>query len=96
MGLNSPYNIVNGLYTFQGRSHLYFVMDHMPGGDLGKLLEQQGRFEIDEARFYSAEVLLCLQYLHANGIIHRDLKPENILLDEKGHCRLVDFGLSEK
>ena len=36
-----------------------------------------------------------LGYLHSNGIIYRDLKPENILMDDEGHVRLTDFGLSK-
>lgn len=48
-----------------------------------------------EARFYIAELILALDYLHESGFIYRDLKPENILLDSDGHLRLVDFGLSK-
>jgi len=47
------------------------------------------------ARFCLAEVVLGIEHLHKFGIIHRDLKPENLLLDEKGHIKLTDFGLSE-
>lgn len=46
-------------------------------------------------RFYAAEVLLALEYLHAMGFVYRDLKPENILLHESGHIRLTDFDLSK-
>ena len=45
-------------------------------------------------RFYVAEILLALEYLHMLGIIYRDLKPENILIREDGHIMLTDFDLS--
>ena len=45
-------------------------------------------------RFYVAEILLALEYLHMLGIIYRDLKPENILVREDGHIMLTDFDLS--
>jgi len=52
-----------------------------------------GTFEEERAKFYAAEILLALQWLHDNDIIYRDLKPQNILLDCEGHIKLVDFGL---
>ncbi|KAL6574960.1 hypothetical protein OROMI_012245 [Orobanche minor] len=72
------------------------VMEFCPGGDLHVLRQKQpGRyFPEQEARFYVAEVLLALEYLHMLGIIYRDLKPENILVREDGHIMLTDFDLS--
>ena len=51
--------------------------------------------EEEIAKFYLAEVVLALEYLHSKGIVHRDLKPDNLLLDGNGHIKLTDFGLSE-
>ncbi|KAK1299603.1 Serine/threonine-protein kinase KIPK [Acorus calamus] len=72
------------------------VMEYCPGGDLHVLRQrQQGRFFTEPAaRFYAAEVLLALEYLHMLGVIYRDLKPENILVREDGHIMLSDFDLS--
>lgn len=67
----------------------------MRGGELFFHLKQARRFTEDRARFYIAEIAMGLGYLHANGIIYRDLKPENILMDDEGHVRLTDFGLSK-
>ncbi|KAL2551386.1 Serine/threonine-protein kinase WAG2 [Forsythia ovata] len=48
---------------------------------------------LQAVRFYAAEVLLALEYLHVQGIIYRDLKPENILIWEDGHIMLTGFDL---
>ncbi|EEF28382.1 serine/threonine-protein kinase D6PKL2 [Ricinus communis] len=72
------------------------VMEYCPGGDLHVLRQKQlgGSFSEPAARFYVAEVLLALEYLHMLGVIYRDLKPENILVREDGHIMLTDFDLS--
>ncbi len=87
--------IVQLHWTFQTRSHLYFVLEFCSGGELFYHLQKRGRFTDDVAKFYFAEVLLGLEYLHNRNIIYRDLKLENILLDEEGHVRLTDFGVSK-
>ena len=72
------------------------VMEFMKGGDFSSLLEGcGGAFDEDTAKYYLAQIVLALEYLHSNGVIHRDLKPENILVDSEGHIKLTDFGLSE-
>ncbi|KAL4087573.1 hypothetical protein PRIC1_013463 [Phytophthora ramorum] len=80
---------------FQTIDHLHIVLDYCPGGELFFHLSQRGHFTEPIAAFYLAEVLLALEHLHQHDIIYRDLKPENILLDQQGHVRLADFGLSK-
>lgn len=70
-------------------------MDLCPGGELFYYISKHKRFTENEAKFYFAEVLLALEQLHSNNVIYRDLKPENILIDEQGHIKLTDFGLSK-
>nr|AML77593.1 putative LOV domain-containing protein [Dipsacus asper] len=85
------------LYTsFQTPTHVCLITDFCPGGELFALLDKQPlkMFNEDSARFYAAEVVIGLEYLHCLGIIYRDLKPENILLQKDGHVVLADFDLS--
>nr|AML76785.1 putative LOV domain-containing protein [Mertensia paniculata] len=82
--------------SFQTPTHICLVTDYCPGGELFNLLERQPLkvLKEDDVRFYAAEVLIALEYLHCQGIIYRDLKPENILLQTSGHIALTDFDLS--
>ncbi|XP_068661519.1 serine/threonine-protein kinase D6PK-like [Aristolochia californica] len=85
------------LYTYFTTDRLScLVMEYCPGGDLHVLRQRQaGRsFSEQAARFYAAEVLLALEYLHMLGVVYRDLKPENILVRDDGHIMLSDFDLS--
>jgi serum/glucocorticoid-regulated kinase 2 len=80
-------------FSFQSDTKLYFVLAFVNGGELFTHLNHARVFDINRARFYTAELLCALEYLHDFGIIYRDLKPENILLDYEGHIALCDFGL---
>lgn len=85
------------LYThFETEKFSCLVMEFCPGGDLHTLRQRQpGKYFTEQAvKFYVAEVLLALEYLHMLGIIYRDLKPENVLVREDGHIMLSDFDLS--
>lgn len=48
------------------------------------------------ANFYTAEIILALEYLHTQSVVYRDLKPENLLLDRDGHLKITDFGFAKK
>ncbi|VAI85257.1 unnamed protein product [Triticum turgidum subsp. durum] len=85
------------LYThFETDKFSCLVMEFCPGGDLHTLRQKQrGKYFPEQAvKFYVAEILLAMEYLHMLGIIYRDLKPENILVRDDGHIMLSDFDLS--
>jgi len=91
-GLHHPFLV--GLHSaFQSEDRLYLVMEYVNGGELFWHLSKSGYFKVARGRFYAAEILAALTYLHKHGIIYRDLKLENILMDKDGHMKITDFGL---
>lgn len=90
--------ITNLLASFSDRDSLYMLLDYVPGGELFSYLRKLRRFDEHVARFYAAEIVLVLEYLHEHqdGVAYRDLKPENLLLDKDGHIKLVDFGFAKR
>ncbi|XP_066492412.1 ribosomal protein S6 kinase-related protein [Tiliqua scincoides] len=80
--------------SWQGQHHLFIMCTYCSTGDLYTLWKSVGRFAEAVIRLFATELVLVLGYLHNLGIVHRDVKMENILLDERGHLKLTDFGLS--
>jgi len=81
-------------WTFSSKDYLYLVMEYLNGGDCASLIKILGGLPEDWAKKYLGEVILGVEHLHDRGIVHRDLKPDNLLIDQKGHLKLTDFGLS--
>jgi 3-phosphoinositide dependent protein kinase-1 len=90
--LNSHPGIVRLYYTFQDERSLYFVLDLATNGELLATLKKIGTFDEECTRFYGAQILDAVAYMHSRGVIHRDLKPENVLLDSNMHIKITDFG----
>uniref|UniRef100_A0A672LNR1 protein kinase C n=1 Tax=Sinocyclocheilus grahami TaxID=75366 RepID=A0A672LNR1_SINGR len=84
--------LVNLCGCFQTPDHVCFVMEYSPGGDLMTHIHNS----IFSERFYSACVLLGLEFLHQNRIVYRDLKLDNLLMDSDGFVRIADFGLCKE
>lgn len=89
--IRSPFT-VNMAYFCMSNSFLYFILPFVVGGEVFNLLRMVGSFPEKEAKFYVAQVLLGLEYLHYLNLAYRDLKPENLLVDEQGYIKIADFG----
>ncbi|KAK1323919.1 3-phosphoinositide-dependent protein kinase 2 [Acorus calamus] len=84
--------IIRLYFTFQDTYSLYMALESCEGGELFDQITRKGRLSEDEARFYAAEVIDALEYMHSLGLIHRDIKPENLLLTADGHVKIADLG----
>ena len=93
--LNHPF-IVNMHYAFQDKDNLYLVMDLLNGGDLRFHISRYRKFSEEQTRFFIANMIYALEYIHENNVIHRDIKPENLVLEDKGYCRITDFGIAKE
>ena len=87
--------IIRLYYTFQDEKSLYFVLDYAPNGELLTLIKNLGSLDENCSRYYGAQLLDSIEFMHSKGVIHRDLKPENILLDDKMRIRITDFGTAK-
>jgi serine/threonine protein kinase len=88
--------ICNCKKMFDDSNYYYLILDYYERS-LHDILKQDfinGNENI--IRFYTAELICALEYLHINGYIHKDIKPENIMIDKNGHIKLTDFDLSCK
>nr|CAD7593883.1 unnamed protein product [Timema genevievae] len=81
------------------KSHLFIILEYMPGGDLANVLKKYGVLLEGQTKFIFYQLGLAVQYLHERTIIHRDIKPANILLTDAGisdaTVKLADFGVSK-
>ncbi|KAF5861779.1 hypothetical protein ETB97_012580 [Aspergillus alliaceus] len=86
--------IVPLIASFQDTNNLYLIMDYMIGGDFLGLLMRRCILPEDIARWYVAEMILCIEEAHKLCWIHRDVKPDNFLISASGHLKISDFGLA--
>lgn len=92
MSLNHDF-VLKMHYAFQTPDCLYIIVDYINGGDLFFHIKRKGHLSEKEAKFYGAQIILGLEYIHSKNVIYRDLKPENILLDKNGNIKMADFGI---
>ena len=86
--------VVPLISSFQDSTNLYLVMEYMVGGDFLGLLFRKDILKEKHARWYIAEMILCVEEAHRLRWIHRDVKPDNFLISASGHLKISDFGLA--
>ncbi|KAE8578440.1 hypothetical protein XENTR_v10023550 [Xenopus tropicalis] len=81
--------------SFRAPNHVCLAMEFAEGGDLASYTATGG-IPLDRVRFYSACMVLGLQFLHRHNIAHRDIKVANVLLCSDGYAQITDFGLCKE
>ena len=94
--LDNPF-IMKLLKTFKTDNNIFFLLEYIKGRGMNKYLNSRSQIKLlneKETLFYTANILLALDYLNSRQVCHRDLKPDNIIIDEKGYLKIIDFGTS--
>ena len=78
-----------------GASSLFIFLEYVPGGSIAGLLERFGPLETSVVSVYASQILVGLDYLHAQRVAHRDVKGANILVEKSGRVKLADFGMAK-
>lgn len=83
--------------VFESSDQFCLVTELVTGGELFEKIVEVGSYSEKDAGNIVRQVLLGVEYLHANGVAHRDLKPENLLVGGKDEdeIKIADFGLSK-
>lgn len=88
--------VVDYICHFKDNANLYLVLEFAIGGDMLTHLRRHRRFSDELTLFYSAQIVMALEFLHSLDIVHRDIKPQNMVIGEDGFVKLADFGLAKR
>jgi len=73
---------------------LFIVMEYVPGTDLKSIIQQNGRFNVEEAVSLIVQACAGIGYAHRAGLVHCDIKPQNMLVTPDKRLKVVDFGIA--
>ncbi|CAJ1349953.1 unnamed protein product [Effrenium voratum] len=93
--LDHPF-IIKFVRSFNSSRYVYFLTELVTGGELLDALDALGLLQAPQAQFYSASIILALEFLHERRIAYLDLKGENCLIDQHGYLKIIDFGVAER
>ncbi|BEI87169.1 hypothetical protein CcaverHIS002_0705150 [Cutaneotrichosporon cavernicola] len=78
--------------TFADKTSVYYVLELASNGELAAVIRRYGSLDLTSTRYYAAQLIDTLEFIHEREIIHRDVKPENLLLDNEMRLKVTDFG----
>ena len=88
--------IVKVFDVIEANNTVYIVMEYVDGGNLDEYICRRGSLSESEAIPVFREICDAVGHMHRHHMLHLDIKPKNIMLDDDGHPRLIDFGLSKQ
>jgi len=80
----------------QSSNYLYYISENVKGVDLYECLKNIGLLSTEDSQFYTATIIIILEYFHEKGIICRDIKPENFMVDSQGYLKLVNLPAAKR